>query len=476
MVSAIQRRDKLYKNFKHSGLETDKDNYKVAKMHLQKMILKKKKSYFEEELGKNRNKPKELWKILKSLGLSSDKARQSKISLNKDGAIQFEALENANTFKSFYSELAGGLQEKLPRAPNKFTSQTTKSYYAKTSCNVSNDFEFSNVSEEDVKKILLSLDTSKAAGIDQIPAKFLRDGAEVLALPFGNIINLSMKLSIFPEECKIAKLKPIFKKCTRTDPNNYRPIFLLPLISKIIEKSVHFQNEDFLNKKKLIYMYQSGCRTNHSTDLYLAQLIDFVATGMDKQMHTGLILVDLQKAFDTLNHGVPLEKMKYFGFRAPLIKWFESYLSNRKLLVCIDNVFPEAGTLKYGVPQGSILGPLLFLLYVNDLPQSLSDAGSYLYADDTYIFYQHEDVKKIENVLNKEFSSLWQWFIDNKLSIHFGEDKTKSILFSKTRGLKGINIPFAGHSIKQHETVKYVGCQLDSKLSEEAMVPKVLKK
>ena len=132
------------------------------------------------------------WKTLKSLGLSSDKARQSKISLNKDGAIQFEALENANTFKRFYSELAGGLQEKLPRAPNKFTSQTTKNYYAKTSCNVSNDFEFSNVSE-DVKKILLSLNTSKAAGIDQIPWKFLRVGAEVLALPLGNIIATSIK-------------------------------------------------------------------------------------------------------------------------------------------------------------------------------------------------------------------------------------------------------------------------------------------
>ena len=134
------------------------------------------------------------------------------MSLNKDGAIQFEALENANTFKSFYSELTVGLQEKLPRAPNKFSGQTNKNYYAKTSCNVSNDFEFSSVSEEDVKKILLSLDTSKAAVIEQIPAKFMRNGAEVLALPLGNIMNLSIKLSNFPEECKIAKLKPIFKK------------------------------------------------------------------------------------------------------------------------------------------------------------------------------------------------------------------------------------------------------------------------
>ena len=119
---------------------------------------------------------------------------------------------------------------------------------------------------------------------------------------------------------------------------------------------------------------------NHSTDFCLAQLIDFVLTGMDKQMHTGMILVDLQKAFHTLDHGVLLERTKYFGFRTSAIKWFESNLSNRKSLVCIDNVFSEAGTLKYGVPQGSIPGPLLFLLHVNDLPQSVSDAGSYLYA------------------------------------------------------------------------------------------------
>ena len=110
-------------------------------------------------------------------------------------------------------------------------------------------------------------------------------------------------------------------------------------------------------------------------------------------MHTGMIIVDLQKAFDTLDRGVLLEKMKYFGFQTSVIKWFLSYLSNRKFLVCID-VFSEAGTLKYGVSQGSILGPLLFLLYVNDLPQSLSDAGSYLHTDDTCIFYQPQDVKK----------------------------------------------------------------------------------
>ena len=179
-------------------------------------------------------------------------------------------------------------------------------------------------------------------------------------------------------------------------------------------------------------------------------------------MYTGMILLDLQKAFDTLYCGTLHEKMRYFGFRTSIIKWFEFYPSNRKFLVCID-VFSETGTLKHGIPQGSIIGPLLVLLYVNDLPQKLAP----IYADDTCIFYQHEDVHKIENVLNKEFSSLCKWFIGNKLSLHFGEDKTKSIPFSKTRCLGEINISFADLSIKQHGRVEYLGYQLDSKSPKE---------
>ena len=130
-------------------------------------------------------------------------------------------------------------------------------------------------------------------------------------------------------------------------------------------------------------MYQSGFRTTHSIDFCLAYLRDFILTGRDKQMHTSMILVDLQKAFHTLDHEALLEKVKYFDFRTTAIKWFNSYLSNRKFLICTDNAFSEAGPLKKSIPQGSILGLLLFLLYVNDLPESVSDAGSYLHADDS---------------------------------------------------------------------------------------------
>ena len=167
--------------------------------------------------------------------------------------------------------------------------------------------------------------------------------------------------------------------------------------------------------------------------------------------------------------------MKHFRFRTSVTKWFESHLSNGTFLVWIGNVFCDAGTLKYGVPKSYILGPLLFLLYVNSLLQLLSEDGFYLRADNICTFYQHEIVKKTENVLNKEFSSLWQWFIDKKLSIQFGEDKPKSIFFSKAKGLKEIDIYFLDHAIKQHGFVEFLGCQRDSKFRGEDMALKVLK-
>ena len=269
--------------------------------------------------------------------------------------------------------------------------------------------------EETIKKLLCCLDVSKAPGMDEISPRFLKDGTERLAQPICDIINLSIKLSTFPDKCKIGKLTPLFKKGSKTDPRNYRTISLLPLIFKLIEKAIHIQTQEYLDKNGLIYKFQSGVRNNFSTDSCLVQLTDYTIKGMDKEQHTGMILIDLQKAFDTLDHDVLLKKMECVGFKKPVIKWFKSYLSNRKFSVSVEGVFLEEGLLTCGVPQGSILGPLLFLIYINDLPQSLSETTSNLYADDTCIYYQHRDIQKIENVLNKEFSSLCEWFINNKL-------------------------------------------------------------
>ena len=145
--------------------------------------------------------------------------------------------------------------------------------------------------------------------------------------------------------------------------------------------------------------------------------------------------------------------MKCVDSKKPVIKWFKSYLSNRKFFVSIEGAFSEEGSLTCAVPQGSILEPLLYLIYVNDLPQSLNETASNLFADDTCIYYQHWDIQKIENVLNKNFSSVCEWFIDKELSVHIGEDKTKVILFTSNKSEAKLKDCFQDHSIKQYNCV-----------------------
>jgi len=160
-----------------------------------------------------------------------------------------------------------------------------------------------------------------------------------------------------------------------------------------------------------------------------------IVTGFESGLFTGMILIDLQKAFDTIDHEILINKMEYLGFSKHVVLWFKSYLSKRIFIVNLNKTFSEPGKLLCGVPQGSILGPLLFLLYINDMPQAVQ-CELLLYADDTCLIFQHSDIKEIESQLNKNFSFICDWFVDNKLSIHFGEDKTKSILFSNKRKAK----------------------------------------
>ena len=342
---------------------------------------------------------------------------------------------------------------------------------------VGKSFSFEPVAYTSVLKLLQQLNPHKSAGIDSLTGKFLKEGAPVLAAPITNLINLSISLSSFPDDCKIAKLKPLYKKEAKTKPKNYRPISLLPLISKIIERIIHDQTQVFLDENKILFTYQSGFRKHYSTDTCLSYLTDRVRNGFEKGSLTGMILIDLQKAFDTIDHKILTEKMSCLGFAESTIRWYKSYLTNRYFIVNVGNDFSSPGKLLCGVPQGSILGPLLFLLYVNDMPQAVN-SDLLLYADDTCLIYTGKDINTIEEQLNTDFSSLCDWFVDNKLSVHFGEEKTKSILFGTKRQLKNqrdLDLRYGDLKIKQHSKVTYLGCILDNDLSGESMATKVLR-
>ena len=318
-----------------------------------------------------------------------------------------------------------------------------------------NPFHFTKVSENAISDFSKELKTNKVTGIDNLSGRFLKDGSKVLATPITQICNLSIKLSTVPDECKIEKLKPLYKKGKKTDPKNYRPISLLPVISKILEKVIHNQTIEFVTKKNILYKFQSGFRKFHSTGSCLSYLQDKEAKGFDSGLLTGMILIDLQKAFDTIDHKILIEKMKCMGFSNDVIKWFESYLSKRMFSIHVEKSFSDKSLISCGVPQGSILGPLLFLLYVNDMVQAVN-CDLLLYADDTGLIFQHKDINIIEQQLNGNFSNICDWFVDNKLSIHFGEDKTKSILFSpsnKCKKIRKLNISYGSLKIKQYSEV-----------------------
>ena len=239
------------------------------------------------------------------------------------------------------------------------------------------------------------INTSKAAGIDRLPGRFLKDGADVLAKPVTDICNVSISLNKFPRAFKLAKVKRICKKGRKTNVSNYRPISLLPILSKVIEKVVHKQTTKFLNDSNIFYKYRPGFKSNHSTDLFLSFLNDKILKGFDNGMHTGMILIDLQKAFDTINHEILLNKLLPIGFSKNTISWYESYLVEHHFTVKVANRVSKFVNISCGVLQDSIVGPLLLLVYVNNISQAV-ECDLYLYAEDSCLLFQHKSVTEIK--------------------------------------------------------------------------------
>ena len=477
ILGGIKIRDKLFKKFKKSKSNIDSTNYKKYRNQLQDLIKRKKRNFVSQNLTDNISRPKKLWQSLKKLGLPCKNGPTSKICLGTNENISFENKENAEKFKNFYENLATDLLTKLPLPTNEFDEEKVSDYYKNFNIQDKN-FTIKPVTYDCVLNLLKKINPNKSVGIDNLGGRFLRDGAKVFAKSLTQIFNLSIKKSVFPDKCKIAKLKPLYKKGSKMEPKNYRPISLLPLVSKIFEKIVHYQTQDYLDTHKILYKYQSGFRTKHSTDTCLTLLNNEMLNGIDNGYLTGMIFIDLQKAFDTIDHDIFLMKLRCIGFSNSTILWYRSYLENRTFQVNIENDYSNLGKLNCGVPQGSILGPLIFLIYVNDMPQAV-DCDLFLYADDTCVGFNDKNIKTIENNLNRNFNSLCDWFVENKLSIHFGEEKTKSIVFGSKRRLKNIdklNIRRNNIKVSQQNKVTYLGCILDENMSGESMALRVLKK
>ena len=272
------------------------------------------------------------------------------------------------------------------KLPEKFTMRNT---LATNGVNeASSIFAFKTISCESVTKMINELKPNKAVGLDKVSSRLLKDAADIVAPSLTSLFNISTNTGCFPSTWKLAKTSPLFKKASKQDPSNYRPISVLPSISKLLEKAVHMQLYSYLCDTNLHCQKQFGFRLNSSTVTASAMFTDKILSAMDKGQLTGAVFIDLTKAFDTVDHSILLSKLCSLGvpITSPAYNWFESYLSNRCQVTVCNGTKSSPETVQIGVPQGSILGPLLFTLYINDLPDYLEHCDVTLYTDDTVLF------------------------------------------------------------------------------------------
>ena len=244
-------------------------------------------------------------------------------------------------------------------------------------------FNFTYTNSDEVRILINNLKPKQSAGHDSISSKLLKDIGHIIAPTLSVIINQSLYTEIFPKQLKIAKVIPLFKKGEETSIENYRPLSLLSSISKVFERVVFNQLYQYLDVNNLLFDSQYGFRKQHSTELAALELIDRIHKSMDNGQIPVSIFLDLSKAFDTLDHTILLSKLKHYGIKNKAFQWFNSYLSNRHQYVEFEGARSETLGLEMGVPQGSILGPLLFIIYVNDM-HTVSNKFTFItYADDT---------------------------------------------------------------------------------------------
>jgi hypothetical protein len=431
-----------------------------------KVKRRAKEKYYADTFSSVQNEIKKTWSVLNKL-VGKNKNKSSINCIQYEGNNITEALDMSNVFCKHFSLTGSKLAAKIPSS-NKKISDYLKDNYIQAS------IYLTPCSIEEILKIITSLKNSKSTGHDNLNSTLIKGIKYGIVGPLSFLINRSFESGIFPDSLKIAKVVPLYKGNEKHLLSNYRPISLLTCFSKIYEKVIHRRLTTFLEKHKILCDNQYGFRPNHSTTQAVTELSSSILSALSKKEATLAAFLDLSKAFETLHFDTIFHKLSTYGIRGKALDLIKSYLKMRKMYVSVNNCTSDLQDMnEYGVPQGSVLGPLIFILYINDMQYALKKCHNILFADDTTIFIHGKDIKQLYQIMNSELKELNEWFKLNSLSLNV--NKSCHMLFTRntknsTHQNQNLSLVIGSANIKKVSQTTFLGIVLDEKLSWECHI------
>ena len=464
ILKSIKTKSRYFKLCK-LGLISEQLNRKY-KNCLNSVIRQAKRNYFINSFNSNQSDIKKTWSVIKQLLAKKSKANSVKSLIVNDTEIT-ESSEIAEHFNNYFTEIAQTLDNQLPT-----TDQSP--YLTVINNNLSSAF-FRPTTTLEINNIIINL-KNKSSKLNEMPVWLFKDLRSVLAEPISKLINSSISSGVFPDCLKCARVVPIYKKGETTNMSNYRPIAILPTLSKIFEKTISTRLLNFLEKSNIIIPRQFGFLRGRSTADSFLSLMEYIYEGLNNKKHSIGIFIDLTKAFDTVKHDVLLGKLERYGVRGLPLQWLTSYLRDRRQYVTFNGCSSSERIINVAVPQGSILGPLLFLVYINDMPNASSSLLSVLYADDTTLLASDSNYRDLVRTVNEELPKIQNWCLANRLSISM--DKTYAMIFTNKPNTitDNDNIFLNNESVKIKTNENFLGLILDDQLKFVKHIQFVCKK
>ena len=467
LLISINKGKKLYKkSISSKGMDQDKKKYSDYML-----VLRKVKRYVREKCYLDRcvefkSNTRELWKTINQvIGRNNDKSTCiSELKTKK--LIITRQIDIANELGSFFSTVGEKFAKNTPK-PDKDID-----HYLSFILRNKNSIFLTATNTNEIAKLIKKLPNKKSSGYNNIDNILLKAVKNELLVPLSMIFNESISQGIFPTCMKLAEVVPLYKSKDRSKKSNYRPISLLLTISKLLEKLVYKWVYTFLDKTKQLYCSQYGIKTGYSCNQAICELIGEISKNTEKNWTTVCIFLDLSKAFDTLEHSAVFQKLERYGFRGNALEWFKSYLSNRKIKVKINNISSNEFPINYGTPQGSCLGPLIFLIFCNDLNIHLENMQCIQFADDTTLYLGHPDPDVLKEMIEQDLKVWQDWFRANKLTLNVA--KSVCLIFNDNMCKNtNMSLTISGQTIPVEKETKFLGVWLDKDLKWERHITEI---